>query len=76
MSFALRTIVCNYTSYFDAFTKYSERVQYAVNRSKHGPGGHPWQEELVMQMNNAMTEWVDSVPEHREFRCASKVIIC
>ncbi|KAF7973714.1 hypothetical protein HWV62_14402 [Athelia sp. TMB] len=42
-------------------------IHRKLNRSKDnlgGPQGPAWQEELVMQMNNAMTGWVDSVPEH------------
>ncbi|KAF7965830.1 hypothetical protein HWV62_41248 [Athelia sp. TMB] len=57
----------NYFLNLTQVMSFALRTLYSVNRSKDnlgGPQGPAWQEELVMQMNNAMTGWVDSVPEH------------
>lgn len=44
-------------------------LQYAINQSKlkiDVPQGSNWKEAIVMKMNTMMTEWVDTVPQHRE----------
>lgn len=43
-------------------------TQYAVDKSKVAPAGitaSEWRERTVAQLNAAMTQWVDSLPDHR-----------
>jgi hypothetical protein len=43
--------------------------QYAVDKTKVVPlglAGPKWKQQIVKQLNSAMDEWVDSVPEHRK----------
>ena len=42
--------------------------QYAVDKSKVAPAGittSEWRERTVAQLNAAMSQWVDSLPDHR-----------
>jgi hypothetical protein len=45
-------------------------LKYAVDKSKVlGRIATEWPEEVLAQLNTAMTEWLDGVPEHRRCQC-------
>jgi hypothetical protein len=44
-----------------------ESVQYSVNKSKilFGFAGPRWEQRIVAELDSALNNWVDSVPDHR-----------
>jgi len=64
-SFAMRTIV---SSRRDIWTTLMRRSKYSINRSKVllGYVGPQWQQAIVAQLDSALNEWVDSIPDHRK----------
>lgn len=66
LSMALRTIVCISWPFLHCSDVV---VQYAINKSKIllGFGGEKWEQHIVAELDSALNQWVDSVPEHREF---------
>lgn len=49
-------------------THMSFLFQYCIDKSKVllGLVSDDWQEQVVSQLNTALDEWVDSVPEHSQ----------
>ena len=65
-AFAVRTLVS--TLFDDNASIISLPSQYAVDKSKVAPAGSTtseWRERTVAQLNAAMSQWVDSLPNHR-----------
>jgi len=62
-SFAMRTIVSYRYAVWAALTC---RSKYSINRSKVllGYVGPKWQQAVVVQLDSALNEWVDSIPDH------------
>jgi hypothetical protein len=64
-AFAVRTLVGKAVP---SHMHYSFQLQYVVDKSKvapHGTTTSEWRERTVAQLNTAMSQWVDSVPDHR-----------
>ena len=68
-AFAVRTLVGHPRTYPSNNTLIvSLSSQYAVDKSKVAPAGittSEWRERTVAQLNAAMSQWVDSLPDHR-----------
>jgi hypothetical protein len=60
---------------FNARIKLSQILAFALrtvgasdkSKSLLGLTGRGWKEKVVTELNSALTEWVKSIPEHREF---------
>jgi hypothetical protein len=48
-------------------------LQYSLkkNRVHHGFIGEKWEQRIVSELDSALNKWVDSVPDHREFKVFS-----
>ena len=63
-AFAVRTLV---REAVPSQIHHSFQLQYVVDKSKVAPPGtttSEWRERTVAQLNTAMSQWVDSVPDH------------
>jgi hypothetical protein len=64
LAFALRTIVHIFCSYVEYATKCN--LQYSINKSKVFLGffGQEWEQSILSELDSALNQWVDSVPDH------------
>jgi hypothetical protein len=51
-------------------------LQYSINKSKVLLGfvGQEWEQRVVSQLDSALNQWVDSVPDHRTFHSSPRVL--
>jgi hypothetical protein len=63
LAFALRTIV-RFLSFCFPQAHYS--IQYSINKSKVFLGfvGQQWEQHFVAELDSALNQWIDAVPEH------------
>ena len=66
-AFAVRTLVGRRIIHGDNALIISLQTKYAVDKSKVAPAGittAEWRVRTVSQLNAAMSQWVDSLPDH------------
>lgn len=72
LGYALRTIVGPFRIIL-RFLQFTTDCQYANKRSKviRGYVGPHWEEKTVSQLNSALNQWLDTLPQHR-----TGIILC